>query len=545
MPAMTFTTKFGIQNNNKLISRREIMKVRYLGILLLGFLTLFSCDDNTGKLGMGMLPDSDRINVETTSFDVTTQSYFVEDGVYAKTNIGYIGKFTDPALNGIGDYEASFITELNCTDDFRFPAVYDPEKHTGTMAGDTVVSIQLAVYYKKSFGDTLNACRMSVYELNDKWLDERKSADRSYRYTNIDPDKYYDKKDLLGRKAYTAYDTSVPDSVRYATDSNGSPIYYPNVTFPLDKEWGNEILQLNRAYQRGENDYFKNSEKFIEHILKGLYFKTDYGDGTVLYVDQVNLQMQFRFHYVDSLGVKLSKKDGSDSLYYSMATVFASTKEVIQANQLKNAKSLKELAEKHTDLTYLRSPAGIFTEATLPYDEIHEKLAGDTLNAVKLTFTNYNEDANKYEFTMGAPETVLLLRKKDLKSFFEENKVPDNITSFSVDHNNVATNQYTFMNIARLITTCINEKKAEKIKAGAAWDEKREKQWIEDNKVLLIPVSATYELSNNTKKLIGIQHNLAPSYARLKGGPATENGAEDGKVKTPLKLEVIYTTFNE
>lgn len=523
------------------------MKVRYLGILLLALLTLFSCDDNTGKLGIGMLPDSDGINVETTSFDVTTRSYFVEDGVYAKTNIGYIGKFTDPMLNGIGDYEASFITELNCTDDFRFPAVYDPEKHTGTMAGDTVVSIQLAVYYSNWFGDSLNACRMSVYKLDkETWLKERDDPKRKYRYTNIDPEKYYDpSEDLLARKAYTAYDTSVPDSVRNGTDSNGSPIYYPNVTFPLDKKWGNEILQLNRDYQRGENDYFKNSDKFIENVLSGLYLKTDYGDGTVLYVDRVDLQMQFRFHYVDSLGVKLSKKDGTDSLYYSMATVFASTKEVIQANQLKNAKSLKELAEDHTDLTYLRSPAGIFTEAVLPYDEIHQKLAGDTLNAVKLTFTNYNEDTNKYKFSMGAPRTVLLLRKKDLKSFFEENKVPDNITSFAVNHNNVATNQYTFVNIARLITTCINEKKAEKAKAGDAWNDKREKQWIEENKVLLVPVSATYETVNSSNKIIGIQHNLAPSYARLKGGPATENGSEDGKVKTPLKLEVIYTTFNE
>ena len=51
------------------------MKVRYLGILLLAFLTLFSCDDNTGTLGMGMLPDSDGIKAETTTFNVITNSY--------------------------------------------------------------------------------------------------------------------------------------------------------------------------------------------------------------------------------------------------------------------------------------------------------------------------------------------------------------------------------------------------------------------------------------------------------------------------------------
>ena len=69
------------------------MKVRYLGILLLAFLTLFSCDDNTGTLGMGMLPDSDGIKAETTTFNVITNSY-PAGRVYAKTSTGYVGKFT-------------------------------------------------------------------------------------------------------------------------------------------------------------------------------------------------------------------------------------------------------------------------------------------------------------------------------------------------------------------------------------------------------------------------------------------------------------------
>ena len=516
----------------------KTMKVKYSGILLLALLTLFSCDDNTGTLGIGMLPGSDDINAHTTTFNVTTESYFVEGGVYAKTSTGYIGKFVDPVLGEIGNYEASFLTELNCTNNFKLPAEYNDETHTGTMAGDTVVSIQLAVYYNTWFGDSLNACRMSAYKLNDKWLKERKNSDRSYRYTNIDPTKYYDESDLLARKAYTAYDTSVPDSVRNAMDSNSNPTFYPNVTFPLDKAWGNEILHLNRDYQKGLNNYFDNSERFIENILKGIYLKTDYGIGTILYVDRVDLQMQFRFHYVDSLGVKLKKNNGEDSLYYSMATVFASTKEVIQANQLKNSDKLKELAEQQTEFTYLRSPAGIFTQGALPYDEINEKLSGDTLNAVKLTFTNYNEDSNKYKFGMSAPGTVLLLRKKDLKTFFEENKLTDNITSFIATHNSVATNQYTFNNIARLVTTCINEKKAAKEKAGPSWDEAK---WIDDNKVLLIPVSITYDSSSTTPTMTGIQHNLAPSYAKLKGGPAKVGD----EVKTPLILEVTYTTFGK
>lgn len=139
-------------------------------------LTFFGCDDNTGTLGLGMLPDSDGMSAHTTTFNVTTRSFAV-DSVFAKTSTGYIGKFSDPEF---GYYETSFLTELNCTENFSLPEVYkvterdsegNPIKATGTMTADSVVSVQLAVYYSSWFGDSLNACRMSIYEL-DKKLDK-------------------------------------------------------------------------------------------------------------------------------------------------------------------------------------------------------------------------------------------------------------------------------------------------------------------------------------------------------------------------------------
>lgn len=517
------------------------MKMKYIGTLLLAVFTFFGCDDNTGRLGLGMLPDSDNISVHTTTFNVTTQSLFA-DSVYAKTNIGYIGKFTDQKF---GYYEAGFLTQLNSTDNFSFPDVYkvteqdsqgNPTKATGTMAGDSVVSVQLVIYYSKWFGDSLNACRMSVYEL-DKELEKN-------RYTNIDPEKYYNKQDpqLLGRKAYTAYDTSVPDSVRFHKNPAGNRTYYPNLAFQLDrKKFGDDrILKVYRQHP----EYFKNSAAFIDKVFKGVYAKSDYGDGTILYIDRVDLQMQFRFHQTDkTTGVALKKKDGTDSLFYSTNTVFASTKEVIQANQFLNSKELETIAENEKEWTYIKSPAGIFTQAIMPYDDIYKELAQDTLNAVKLTFTNYNEE-NNYKFSMRPPGNVLLIRKQDLKTFFEENKVVDNVTSFTVTHNNIATNQYTFRNIARLVTSCINEKQAAKKKAreeaGTIWDEtKWETDWKAKNKdwdrVLLIPVNIIYDSTSKDKNITGIQNDLKPGYAKLKGGL-------DGE---PLKIEVTSTRFKK
>ena len=51
------------------------MKVKYLGILLLALLAFYGCDDNTGTLGMSMLPNSDNITTRTTNdFEVITLS---------------------------------------------------------------------------------------------------------------------------------------------------------------------------------------------------------------------------------------------------------------------------------------------------------------------------------------------------------------------------------------------------------------------------------------------------------------------------------------
>ncbi len=518
-----------------------MMKPKHIGALLLATLAaVTACDDNTGSLGISMLPPSDGLTAHVSTFNVKTES-LLAGAVFAKTSTGYVGKFTDPDF---GSYEASFLTELNSTGGELFPEVYretewdtegNPTKGEGLLyKKDSLVSAQLYIYYNNWFGDSLNACRMSVYELD-------KPLDKNY-YTDIDPEEFYNPNNakLLGRKAYSAYDTSVSDSLRNATDSDGNPVYSPHIAIDLNREeFERRILLTYREHP----EYFSSPEAFRDNVFKGMYFKNDLGDGTVLYVDQVALVFQLCLHYTDSeTGVALKKADGTDSLYNSSSILFASTKEIVQANHFVNSQLLEERS-KEPDWTYIKSPAGIFTQATMPYDEIYTQLTNDTLNAVRLTFTNYKQEST-YDYSMSAPDQVLLIRKKDMKEFFEDNQLPDNVTSFTVSHNNVNTNQYTFQNIARLVTTCINEKRAAREAAGDAWDEAR---WMEENpdwdKVLLVPVSVEYDENYySTPTIIRMQHDLRPGFAKLKGGPAT-NG--DGTLQNPLTLEVISTYFHD
>jgi hypothetical protein len=486
------------------------MKIKHLLPWGVMFTMIFGCDDNTGSLGLSMLPGWDKVVAESKLYEVTTESV-LSGPVYAKTSMGYIGRFTDPEF---GYYEAEFMAQLNCTDNFQFPSISTAENPKGIMAGDSIDSAELVFLYSSYFGDSLNVCSMNVYEL-DKNLEKN-------HYTDVDPEKegYYNPdKLMMGRKTYTAVDLS---SVSESTTAT-----YSNVTVPLAKNFGEKIYRLNREHP----EYFENAKSFIDNVCKGIYVTSENSDGTVLNIEKIQLNIKFRAHYKDSLGYNLTQNtDGQDSLYYASAT-FASTREVIQVNHFLNSFKLEEKV-KETDWTYLKSPAGIFTRVTLPIQEIADDLKQDTINSVKLTFVHYARQ-NENAFNLSLPTTLLLIREKDIKNFFEQNKLTDNTTSYYT-RVNTKTNQYIFSNITRYINTCITEKQEAQKAAGNQWDEEaweRENNW---DKVVLLPVKIYSEGTNTltgAENIISIHHDMSPGYAKLKGG------------KNKLELEVVYSTF--
>lgn len=485
------------------------MKVKYLWASLLAFV-LFSCDDTTGTLGLDMMPDSDKIALGAHTFDVSTET-MLAGPVFAKTSMGYLGKYTDPEF---GSFDADFLTQLTCTDKFEFPlermVPVDPKADQKEYEA-TAASINL--YYTSYFGDSLNVCRLSVYELNKELV---KQNQNNY-YTNIDPAQYYDSTNgLIAKKAYSAVDLSISEATR-----KGST-FYPSVgvNFPLAKANGFiKLFQTSKAQGKNFKDEFAKA-------FKGIYVKCDNGDGTVLYVDQVHLNISFKVYATDSLGhFPIKRKQAGyttiDSTYTTTAT-FGSTKEVIQANRFKNDKTLEDLA-KISDYTLIKSPAGLFTKVKLPIGEIWnspDSVKNDTLNSVKLSFNAYNK-TEESKFGMSAPSYLLMLRAKDLNTFFEDNLLTNNITSFLAAYSST-TNQYTFTNITRLISTSIAEKK--KATSGTV-----PKDFTED--MVLVPVSVAFDSNSN---LISIRHDLKPGYVKLKGG-------ENNK----LKLEVIYSSLKK
>lgn len=500
------------------------MKTRLIWTLL-SAICFFSCDDNTGNIGMGMLPEGDQVAVKTITYPVTTRSILVPENevgkggaVFAKTDIGYLGRFTDPQF---GYYEAGFLAQLNCTDSLTFPQVYDRETKTGSMTGDSIYLAELVLFYDKSyFGDPLNPCHLSVYELN-KTLNKE-----NYKYyTDIDPTDFYDTENpeaLLAQKAYTAEDLSISE------DDRNSSTFQPYIRIPLPKEVGERIYRSNREHP----EYFYHSDDFIENVLKGIYVKNNLGDGTVIYINEIDLRVIYPCFELDTLGNVVKNSANKDSVNYVMRS-FVSTKEVIQANQFKNSEKMLEKAQEE-NCTYIKAPAGIFTEVTLPIQQMADERGNDTLNYVKLAFQAYAQDQSS-DYSMDVPGTLLLVRAKEYKEFFEKNLLPDNTTSFYTRHSS-SSNQYVFNNITRLINTCITEKKEAQAEAGSNWNEQEWKEKNQWDKVYLVPVTITSETSDNQEVLISVHNDLKPSYVKLKGGEGEEN---------KLHVEVAYTQFAE
>jgi len=443
--------------------------------LVAGCLAFAACDDSTGNLGVEIIPSTDFVDKQYATYDVVTSSFAVGDSVLARSSVSYLGRYTDPETRTI--VKSDFLAQFHCSEDFSFP---------DSVIGDSVTSVELRLYVDDFVGDSLSTFKLAVYPL-DKVLD----PDKDY-YTNINPTLYYDATaEPVTTKWYSLADHTVSDEDR------ASSSYTNSIRIALPREVGQQIYEAYRA----NPEYFENTASFLESGLpcsKGFYFKIERGDGAMAYIDVSQFNIYFRYY---------------DEEYARDTTgvcQFASTEEVVQATRFENSRL--DLLTENTEATYLKSPAGIFTMAELPTDEIS---LSDTINSASLTFTRYNDETTG-SFKLAIPKTVLLVRLDDYEQgFFEDYALADDETSYLTTFDS-SSNSYKFSNIAHLITAIKREKANGTATANA-------------DKVLLIPVDATYDSQSS---LVRLSHDFSMSSTKLVGGDTDR-----------VELNVIYSRF--
>ena len=469
-----------------------------VGIALLTA-AISSCSEDTSTLGYSLTSDVDRFTIETDTFDITTRS-IAAGSVLSRNAYSYLGRIKDPETGTYikCDYTMQFsLLESEVNSLFKSSeSIFGRDENNQPIVDSCNVHILINTYQ----GDSLTAMKLALMELNKPM----KSTDAIY--TDYDPEAAgivrTDVGAVRSEKVYSASDLTLSDSMRnvYRTGK-----YFAYVKVPLNKEYidkdgkkyNNYGTYIMRKYYENTS-YFKNFNSFIRNVCPGFYIKSTDGQGIIIEVAFTQLNIYYRYK--------------SDDVVYSASCSLNSTDEVLKATHISYDKTgIDKLVENDT-CTYLKTPAGIYTEVTLPIDDIKKGHENDTITSAKVTFTRMRPRSDLSEVILEEPTQVLLIEKDSLKSFFEDNGTPDNMKAYLATYN---SNQktYSFNNLSYMINRMYARKG-------------QSENW---NKAVLIPVEVQ---SNSSSTASGIANEMNVNSIRLVGGTANRHA--------PIRMSVIY-----
>lgn len=487
------------------------MKIlRLLTVLVIAALTFAACDDTTEGIGGSITNKIDNINISNSAFNVTTKS-IVADSVLSRNNTGLIGKMKDPET---GNYvKGDYMTQLGVLPTFSVDTLDIKKANNGSIEAD---SCYLLVSYNASYGDTIAPMKVTAYEMTEPMRE-----DQEY-YSNYDAFKngWVNENNPHWSSNYNLSNTS---------DVKNFKIYL-NKEYKKDgktyKNYGSYILQTYAEHPK----YFKTNFKFLHNVCPGFYIKNVGGTGNMAKIWNTELifywkkTIKAKDGVTDSTGIGYNRFDG--------------TEEVLQLNKIENdTENLKKLASQE-DWTYLKSPAGIFTEVTLPIDDIMKGHEKDTLNTATISFPRLNNADEDNPYNFATPSTILMVQKDSLQSFFEKSKLADNRTSYTASYSSTGSykNAYTFQNIANLVSAMYKNKGK-----GENW-----------KKVVLVPVNVITTTQGYTTVISKINHDMSLASTRLIVGTddpdkdyTTDKKTGKKVASGPIRIKVIYSKFKE
>ena len=492
------------------------MKIlRLLTVLVIAALTFAACDDTTEGIGGSITNKIDNINISNSTFNVTTKS-IVADSVLSRNNTGLIGKMKDPET---GNYvKGDYMTQLSVLPTFSVDTLdYIKQANKGSIEAD---SCYLLVSYNASYGDTIAPMKVTAYEMT-KPMSENKEY-----YSNYDAFK-----EGWVRESNEHWSSNY--NLSNTSDVKNFKIYL-NKKYEKDgktyKNYGSYIMQTYAEHP----EYFKTNYKFLHNVCPGFYIKNVGGTGNMAKIWNTELIFYWTRHKT------IKAKDGvTDSTAVSIGyNRFDGTEEVLQLNKIENdTKNLEKLASQQ-NWTYLKSPAGIFTEVTLPIEDIMKGHEKDTLNTATISFPRLNNKDEDNPYNFATPSTILMVQKDSLQSFFEKSKLADNRTSYTASYSSTGSykNAYTFQNIANLVSAMYKNKGK-----GENW-----------NKVVLVPVNVITTTQGYTTVISKINHDMSLASTRLIVGTDDPNKDYTTDQKTgkkvasgPIRIKVIYSKFKE
>lgn len=485
-----------------------MIRTIFFVIAALTAMLFVSCDDTTDTIGNSLTSNVDQFEIVTDTFDVSTKSIRI-DSVLAKSLYSYLGHIKD-------EETGSYVT---CNYTTQFAILESLDGFPMLPAEDSICSLdenkeiiadscRMQIYFYSTMGDTLNPMKMTAYELA-KPIEEGHNY-----YTDYNPEEEgllrSDANAIKKGRTYTALDLNLSDSARslIVDKTNMHSVFISLNDEYVDtkgKHYNNYGTYLMRKYYENPNN-FKNSYNFIHNVCPGFYIKSTDGIGVMSEVYLTELAFFYKYK--------------NDTILQA-STVLSGTEEVLQTTNIVNdSKSIDKLLSDNS-CTYIKSPAGIFTEVTIPVEQIKYNHEQDTISSAKIVFNRITP--KEADNNLPAPTYLLMLPKDSLFSFFEKKDLPDYKTSYIGTYSG-SYNTYTFDNISGMVS-----------KMYEAYKQQPDNEnW---NKVVLVPVSIKYNSSSTSNTITNVSNEMLLRSTRLVGGPANS--------RQPIKLSVIYNKFTK
>lgn len=418
----------------------------------LSLFTLASCEDEINSIGSSLSGSEVAISIDSLTVDVLANCVKVEN-IDARAGVCQLGRLDIP---GYGSLEEAYVSQLLAASSLAVP---------DSIGIDRVDSTKLIISIPRnlSVGDTTAPQQLTVYRLTRPLPSDIKS--------NFSPEGYYNPDEPVNSKNYTLSGLNLKDSLFTHASSLEVAVSLPN-------QWGKDAF----AAYRNNKEIFQWPSSFCKEF-PGLYIRPSFGRGAMANISSTKVMVYYHY-FIERNVVEDEVSVKKQVAIKDSVALFASAPEVLSSSLIafRPDLSLTQMADAGRKI--ISAPLGYTVDFTFPAKQLLEQYwASDknlsVINNLTLTFP---ASAVENDYGLLPPPDLLMIRKKDIDAFFNEGKVPDNITSFRGKYSSI-NGRYEFGSMREYIVSLKN---------------KQHSLSQEDLEFRLIPITVESETATNS-----------------------------------------------
>ncbi len=354
----------------------------FFAALAVAAIALVSCGEKDNTVGGSISPVEDRILVAADTFRLTTFNSKV-DYIYCNADSFLLGMYSDPTF---GTTQADLFTQLACLEGYSFPK------------GAVLDSMLLFINYNDWYGHQNAVIDISVYEMDVATFDYGTSYP-----SNIEPSDYCTKSTLVAQRTVSALHPT--DSLLNNYDNK----YHPVVVMRLNDEWASTFFAEMQKHSQDQDTF--------NEFFKGFYITSQFGNSTVLYVNQIDLHAYYHYDYEEPDGTKIR---------YNDVKTLPANREVRTINRFyhPDQDEVFERLSADTKYNYVSSPSNMFAHITLPLDNIIEKIDAKIPEDRRLYLNGAILQVDVMNTEEDSPaKQMLLIKTEAMENFFLKNEI--------------------------------------------------------------------------------------------------------------------------